>query len=415
MRIDSTETNNLFSDEFRMFVSRHADESADRLRLRYHGSSEAWIPLAIAHIECMKKCGRKFGTLQPGVMTSPLSVEQASSEPVARFHGRLAAELMPQGGTLLDMTCGMGIDLRAISEATGARSTAFELNRDVALAACHNFADNQQVEILNADSVEWLRARSADSEPFDLVFIDPARRDANGGRVFNLHDCAPDVVELLPMLAANTRKAMVKLSPMLDVTQTLRDLPCITSLHVVEERGECRELLAILDFTCGASTREAQVISVDICTSPSTHSSFCFTQAEGEELTAPCAEPSVGDYLFEPGPAAMKAQPFSILCSRHALRKLHRNTHLFTAPAPVEGLPGKWHRIEGIEEFTSASAKQMSRRGIQGDVAVRNFPLTAPELQKRLKIKSGGNLRLFGVTACSAAGNDRRLILFTER
>ena len=104
----------------------------------------------------------------------------------------------------------------------------------------------EAVEILNCDSVGWLERYSGNK--FDLVFIDPARRGDAGQRVFNIHHCQPDISELLPLLSLKARFAMVKLSPMLDVTQTLRDLPFSAELHVIDDGGECRELLAVLDF-----------------------------------------------------------------------------------------------------------------------------------------------------------------------
>lgn len=405
--------NQLPTPEFFDFVSRNVREHPDRLRLRFHNASEPWISYAITHIECLQKCGRKFGELQPRLMLSALSVEQATSEAVARLHGRLAADLMPHGGHMLDMTCGMGIDLRAIYEATSAEAIAFDMNPDIAFAGQINFEDNKHVTVNCGDSVAWLKGREVGKPCFDLVFIDPARRDARGARVFNLHDCAPDVTALIPLLEAHASKAMVKLSPMLDLTQTLRDLPAATSFHIVEERGECRELLALLDFTSPVSA-EPQ-ISVDRCISPRESSSFTFTIAEEQSHPCTFAFPSAGEYLFEPGPAAMKAQPFATLCARHGLKKLHPNTHLFTAPAPVENLPGTWHRISTVEEFSSSGSKRFASMTLQADVAVRNFPLTAAELQKKLKIKSGGSLRLYGVTAGDSNASSRRLILFTEK
>jgi hypothetical protein len=39
---------------------------------------------------------------------------------------------------------------------------------------------------------------------------------------------------------------MVKLSPMLDITQALRQLRCVTDVHVISVKGECKELLIIM-------------------------------------------------------------------------------------------------------------------------------------------------------------------------
>ena len=114
-------------------------------------------------------------------MTSPLSVEQATSESVARLHAAIAKETVANPKRILDMTCGMGIDLRAISEALSCKAVGIELSESGAETARYNFRDNPDVAIITGDSVEWLK--KYDGDKFDLVFIDPARRGENGERV----------------------------------------------------------------------------------------------------------------------------------------------------------------------------------------------------------------------------------------
>lgn len=81
------------TDEFWRFVETHQHEDVMKLRLKFHRNNEAWVENAINHIECLKKCGKKFGSLQPRLMQSPLSVEQATSERVALLHGELPSRL----------------------------------------------------------------------------------------------------------------------------------------------------------------------------------------------------------------------------------------------------------------------------------------------------------------------------------
>jgi len=389
--------------DFWQFIEQHRNEDPNRLRLKYYGTPYPWVSAAIAHIECLKKCGKKFGTLQPEVMVSPLSVEQATSASVAHLHGRIAREIMPHGGSLLDMTCGMGIDCRAIVEATGATATAIELNPTLAKATAYNLRNIPSIKVINADSVEWLtqQANITPTKPFDLIFIDPARRDDSGGRVFNLRDCTPDLIAILPLLRRMCRHAMVKMSPMLDVTQTLRDLPATSQLHVVETGDECRELLAVLDFTTPVDCdRTAEpTICIDMCEGENTHSTFAFTRSEERGNHATFGQPHSDMFLFEPGAATMKAQPFATLCSRHGLLKLHPDTHLFIADAPTAtALPGRWYKIVDAIPFSASALKKVGQTIGNADVTVRNFPLKADELQHRLKIKSDAARRLFGVT-----------------
>ena len=64
----------------------------------------------------------------------------------------------------------------------------------------------------------------------------------------------------------------------LDVTQTLRDLPCTRELHIVEESGECKEILALIDFTPSTPLSDIKII-IDRFSGNRYHD-FAFTQAE---------------------------------------------------------------------------------------------------------------------------------------
>lgn len=395
------------SDEMaslRRFVADNAAELPERLRLKYHGDGRPWIPMAISHLESLRKSGRKFIEWSPAFMPVPLSVEQASSEKVAALHGRIAAAIAPGCRRFVDLTCGLGIDCRAIVEALDAgiegpesrvEAFAIEMSPLLALTAAFNFGEAgvENIEVVEAECRSWLEDYIG--VPFGLAFIDPARRGADGARVYNIHDCSPDVATMGELFARKAPLVMAKLSPMLDITQTLRDLRATVSLHVVDDGSECRELLAVLDYRgleCAAGL-DAEIV-VDSADRPP----FRFTLAENASASVELGDPVAGMWLFEPSPAAMKAAPFALLCSRFGLRKIHPNTNLFVADSVVEGLPGKWMEIVEVLPFASNVIKGFALRYGHADVAVRNFPLTAAQLGARLKIKPGGLLRVVGVT-----------------
>lgn len=396
----------LLTPEFHEFVKTNSGVSADSLRLKYHGSNFEWMPIAINHIECVKKAKGKFAAMMPELMVYPLSVEQATSESVARMHGEIAKKYLGSAISILDMTCGMGIDLRALQEALQCEATGIEQNDFLSQTTAYNFRNNPKTTIIRADSVEWLENYSGSR--FDLIFIDPARRDKNGGRVYNIHDCQPDVAMLLPLLKSCCKLAMVKLSPMIDVSQTLRDLPSVTELHIVDEGGDCRELLAVIDFEHPATAPLIIIHSGE-------NRTLSFCQNDESSATAIYGEPATGEYLFEPSPAAMKAQPFNLLSQRYQLRKLAPNTHLYCATEPQESLPGKWHRIEQVFDFKSSTAKEIGKAIGRADVAVRNFPLKAEELQKKLKVKSGGEVRLIGTEISTRGCAGRKVVISLKK
>jgi hypothetical protein len=88
----------------------------------------------------------------------------------------------------------------------------------------------------------------ASSGQYDLIFLDPARRDSHGGKVFRLEDCTPNVVELLPTLLQHGKQILLKLSPMLDLTQAIKELSAVSlqwSVYVVAIKNEVKEVLLL--------------------------------------------------------------------------------------------------------------------------------------------------------------------------
>ncbi len=383
-------------EEFFEFVKQHRTDDPAKLRLKFHGTDKAWMPLAIDQIAGRAKASKKLGALTPGVLPPGLSIEQATSENVAMLHGRIARELAGIGAVFADMTCGMGIDFTAITDAIKpATAIGIEKSLELAKIDAFNLADKPETILLATDSTEWIKALPDNC--LDLIFIDPARRSDDGGRVYNIHQCTPDVTALMPELQRVGNALMAKLSPMLDVSETLSEFAGIQKLYIVDDAGECRELLATFDFKQKEPSDPAiEIVSPD--------GKLEFTIREEREAKAEYGFPREGMFLFEPSPAAMKAGCFNLLSERFGLKKLHPNTHLYFAAETVENLPGKWYPIEKVYDFSSSLLKSLHKQIERADVATRNFPIPAAELQKRLKIKPGGTTRLIACT-CGTEAN----------
>ena len=81
----------------------------------------------------------------------------------------------------------------------------------------------------------------------DVVYLDPARRNEQGGRTYGIEDCTPNVLELLPLLMEKAGKVIVKLSPMLDWRKAVSDLSWVTEVHIISVDNECKELVLVLE------------------------------------------------------------------------------------------------------------------------------------------------------------------------
>ena len=143
------------------------------------------------------------------------------------------------------------------------------------------------------------------------------------------------------------------------------------------------------------STTDPTIIAVDINKTAATRVE---TTLETEGTTPPCIATALGTYLYEPNAAVMKAGIFNALSQQYQVAKLAKSTNLFTANDLREDFPGRVFRIEAVHEFhTRKTAKEVSHLA-SASVAVRNFPLSAEELRKVLKIKDGNAGYLFGCT-----------------
>ena len=145
--------------------------------------------------------------------------------------------------TILDLTGGLGVDSWALSQ-VAERVVYFERNEELAAAAGRNF---QRLGAGNIDvRCETVTPQTALPEA-DLIYADPARRDAAGRKVFLLEDCTPDILSLLPMLLRKAPAVLLKLSPMADLAMLSERLgPALHEIHVVECDGEVKEILCLL-------------------------------------------------------------------------------------------------------------------------------------------------------------------------
>ena len=304
-----------------------------------------------------------------------LSCEQCSSEITARYK----ASLLPKTPfTLIDLTGGYGVDTFFMSE-RATQAHYVERNEELCRIASHNFGlTRPQLQIHHADAICFLEQMPS----CDVIYLDPARRDQNGGKVFRLEDCEPNVVELLPTLTAKSKQLMVKLSPMLDITQALRSLPMSFDVHIVAVKNEVKEVLLV------QTTLEPTIHAVNL--SPTTQQTFSFTQEE-EKQTPLISHSSLitPPYLYEPNAAIIKAGAFKLVAQRYGLYKMAPNTHLYLSDQLIEDFPG---RVWQILEINPKYMKQIPG----ANILTRNYPLTPEQLRKKLKIKDSDTHTIIG-------------------
>lgn len=334
--------------------------------------------------ECHQRFGSKLAhTLAavPGFrFPSLLAGEQATSDLLAAERARW----LTPGARVLDMTCGLGIDALHLAE-SGCRVTAIEMDAQKAECASANFAAaGVDVTVVCADSTKWLA--EYEGVPFDAIFIDPARRTTSG-RAYSLADCTPDAAALMPLMLTRAAMVIVKASPMLDVNKTRQDLGHDADIILTGTPTECRELCAVLP---GHGHLQAVTLTPG--------GRVCVNLDRGPQ-TAAGAEPVPGQYICEPWPAVMKGGHALRLAYLTGTVAIAQNTNLFIADHYPKDFPGKVYRIDAV--FPSGKAAIRALKGVAAQVAVRNYPMRADALAKKLQARQNDAQRLYALTAPS--------------
>ena len=382
----------------KQFIADHLHDDVSELALKYR-NAEVDLALALRQIEARQLLRKKVPSWSDNdelLFPARLSIEQCSSEATALYK----ASLM-HGVSFADLTGGLGVDCYSISQ-NFQHTDYVEANPELCELARHNFtvlgaSQRRDLTVYNETAEDYL----CHCAPLDALFIDPARRDAHGRKTVSIADCTPNVVELQDLMLQKARRVMIKLSPMLDISQALKELRHVKEIHVVAVENECKELLFILEpdfdgepvFTCVNLQTEQPSVQ--------------FTQEEEKAANLQLTkEPA--SYLYEPNAALMKSGCYRLLTQRFDIQKLHRNSHLYTSEKIIENFPGRIFEIDDWAVYGKKATTLLN--GIdKASIAVRNFPMTVAELRKKLKIGDGDQVYLFATTL----SDERKVLIKT--
>jgi hypothetical protein len=373
------------------FIDLHRKDDPRALALRAGKAEGVDLPMALTQIAGWQVADRKLpswsrtaGLLFP----RHLSMEQCSSEATARYKASLV-----EGECLTDLTGGFGVDCFFLAQRF--RSAHYvERQEELCDLARHNFPllGGTPIEVHHTDGTAYLQ----EMEPCSWIYLDPARRNEQGGKTVAIADCEPDLSLLEPLLLQKAERVLAKLSPMLDIAQALRVLSSVHAVHIVSVRGECKELLLELHRT---PTPREEITTHCLNLRPEGDERFCFTAREEESAVCDYAE-QPATYLYEPNVSLLKAGAYRLPAQRFGLKKLHPNSHLYTGDSCLEDFPGRRFQIIGQCGFSKKELKQLAALK-QANLTLRNFPSTVNELRKRLKLGDGGDTYLFATTLAS--------------
>lgn len=343
-----------------------------------------------------------------------LAMEQCSSEAAATYKSSIVDRLAKDfsKANYVDLTGGFGVDFAYMSKHFN-KAIYVERQEELCKVARHNFhvLGLNNAQVLNSDCRTALETLASET---DIIYIDPARRSDDGRKTIAISDCTPDVISLQDELFRKSGHIVIKLSPMLDITQALRELKKVKEVHIISIKGECKELLFVLDSSatddCAAefhcvnlNTKDAPLISAG---RPSARADIA--RVSTEELH--------GTALFEPNASIMKARMQAEFAAQYGLTQLHPQSNLFICKKGTDDqsdaekrkhIPARSFEIIEASDFSKKSIRQLLKDTTKGNLTVRNFPASVAVLRKKLKLQEGGEYYFFATTLA----NDKHVLI----
>lgn len=306
--------------------------------------------------------------LKEGIVFPPqLNLEQSSSEKTAQYKSRLL-----KGKKFIDLTAGFGIDAYYLSENFN-EITLVEQNPDLLGIVRNNWNIlGKKATFINEKLENFLEENN---EIFDVIYMDPARRDNNKNKVFLLEDLSPDILAIQEKLLSSADKVVIKLSPLIDIKYLVSVVPSIFRIDIIAVKNDVKEIVIFL------SNQKDNRIFCNCVNLESDDPVFEFIFGDEENAVAEYGEPE--KYIYIPNNTILKAGIFNLISQKTGLKKLHPNTHIYTSDSLMQDFPGRIFEMESID------AKNIKKKS-QYNIISKNYPLKPEEIKKKYSIKDGG-------------------------
>ena len=364
----------ILNKEVQNYINANLETDLHSLLLKKSPFSEVSMQEMVQQIKGKKVAHRKFPfLLKENIVFPPnLNLEQASSQSTAEFK---ADNL--NGKKFLDLTCGFGIDAYFLSQNFG-EITLVEKNPELLDVVKHNWKIlNKKATFVN-ENLEHFLAKN--SERFDVIYLDPARRDSEKNKKFLLEDLSPNLLEIQDQLLEISSQIIIKLSPLIDISYLISVLKNVAKIQIIAVRNEVKELIVFLE-----KARKGDDVEISCINLESDDAEFAFQFKEEKTAVSAFSEPQ--QFLYIPNNAVLKSGAFNLISQFFNGKKLHPNTHFYTSDKRIERFPGR------VLEINMIDSKHI-RKGEKYNIISKNYPLSPDEIKKKYKILDGGNCYL---------------------
>ncbi len=386
----------ILQPEIQNFINNNLDKSIATIALQKNPFPHIDFKIILNQIEAKSKAKLKLSTWYncPNIVyPSKISIEQTSSQITANYKSTLV-----QAKSLIDLTGGFGVDDYYFSKTIN-KITHCEINSHLSQLVVHNF---NQLKVSNINCIQGDSSVILENlnQQFDIIYIDPSRRNDAKGKVFMLKDCLPNVPKLQDFYFKYSNKILIKTAPILDISAGLLELKNVKTIHIVALENEVKELLWEIEKNYKASV-EIKTINFN------KEKQDVFNFQLNSDTLSNYSLPK--KYLYEPNSAIMKSGGFNEIGNLFSLEKLHQHSHLYTSDEKIE-FPGRIFEIQNTIEYSKNNMKEFLENS-KSNITTRNFPETVENIRKKWKIKDGGNLYCFFTTN----KNDTKIVLICTK
>ncbi len=333
----------------------------------------------VSKSKCEKKLPTWFSTVNI-YYPNKLNIEQASSETTAKYKSNLVS-----GKSLIDITGGFGVDAYYFAQKVTS-ITHCEINEDLSKIVSHNLnsLNCKNITPYIGDGIDFMVKTN---KKFDWVYVDPSRRNDSNQKVFLLEDCFPNIPKKLNLLFEKSNTILIKVAPLLDITNALNELKFVKEIHIIAIENEVKELLFLLEKN---HTQQIDVQTINFSGADTQRFNFILNEA----TTATFSNPQ--KYIYEPNAAILKSGAFYQVSTKFKIDKLHQHSHLYTSEELID-FPGRRFEIEHCIPYNKKQLKKLIPSN-KANITTRNFPETVIQIRKKTKIKDGGDHYLFFTT-----------------
>lgn len=350
------------------------------------------------------------------------ALEQSSGEAISLYRAERFKRALPADSLVADFCCGIGGDTTGLLQYF--RVDGYDLDEGrlcLATANASVYSHGDKFTALCQD------VTSVDASKYQGAFFDPARRDAQGKRIYDPQKYGPPLSTVLKWLPDLPGQALgVKISPGIDY-ETLADYDC--EIEIISQDGDVKE--AVLWFgtlrSQGKPRHRATLLISSYSNAPGYSNSHCNSNAPGNSKLAiityddaaevpPLPVDDLGKYIHEPDGAIIRAGLVELLGPQLNAHKIDEDIAYLTGDTPSTSPSTKSFEVLDHLPFSLKQLKErLVKLGCQSvTVKKRGSPITPEELIKSLALKSGGkSKKSAGTSAAKHKGEE--LIVFLTR